>query len=165
VSVDPFQSVLLPVPQAESLVDEFRRDGDWSREHGVAAHMTLAGPWALTVTVPRAALAALVSDLRGFRYELAQVGRLGDATCLFPDEAASLLPWRERLLDLVGVPDGVDGNWRIHLTVCRKLDSAQAAAVEDALARLLPLECCAGDLVLATLLGPEEISIERIGPR
>jgi hypothetical protein len=148
--MEGFRSILLPVPEAERLVDPLRRAGDPWRERGVPAHMTIAGPWPLEVELPREELAEAARELRGTRFALATAGMLGDALCLFPADDAALLAWRERALRVVGVPDRLDAGWRLHLTV-RRYESAPPDAAETvrALARSLPIVCTAGELAVA----------------
>jgi len=150
--MEGFRSILLPVPEAEALVDPLRRAGDPWRERGVPAHMTIAGPWPLEVELPRDELAGLARELRGTRFELATAGMLGDALCLFPAEDAALLAWRERVLRAVGVPDRLDDGWRLHLTV-RRYEAAPAEVGEgaSALERSLPIACTVGDLLIAEM--------------
>lgn len=76
--------MLLPAAEAEALVEPFRRFGDWSSAHGIPAHMAIAGPWLLSVSLPIEALSNLASAIRGARYTLGTVRTLGDAICCFP---------------------------------------------------------------------------------
>lgn len=80
----PFQSILLPVREVDALVDGFRIEGDWSRELGIPAHITLAGPWPLSHELPRERLSALAAVARGTRYRLDFIDMLGDARLLVP---------------------------------------------------------------------------------
>jgi hypothetical protein len=154
-----FQSILLPVHEAEALVGPFRRGGDWSRVHGIPAHMTLAGPWPLSIELRASDLALVAEKIDGQRYALSTVDVLGDAVCLFPDDDAPLMCWRSRLLDLVGAPDEVDKEWRVHLTVCRGLDLGRADEVLQTLGAMLPLPCVAPGLLLAQMLSPSEVIV------
>jgi len=154
-----FQSVLLPVAEAEALVEPFRRVGDWSSTHGIPAHMTIAGPWPMSVSLPIEALAHLTSAIRGARYTLNTVRTLGDAICLFPADDAVALRWRADILDAVGAPDEVDEQWRIHLTVCRGANPATVGEVEQAIGRALPLSCEARGLLVAQMLGDSQVSV------
>jgi hypothetical protein len=150
--MEGFRSILLPVPEAEALVDPLRRAGDPWRERGVPAHMTIAGPWPLEVELPRRELAEPARELRGTRFELATAGMLGDALCLFPADDAALLAWRELALRAVGVPDRLDDSWRLHLTV-RRYESVPGEADESmrALERFLPIACVVGELAIAEM--------------
>jgi hypothetical protein len=155
----PFQSILLPVMEAEPLIDEFRQDGDWSRTHGIPAHVTLAGPWPLSVELSLNDLSCMAQEMIGQRYELSAVDVLGDAVCLLPDDDSPLMVWRSRLLGLAGVPDDIDNNWRLHLTVCRDSSGPRTDEVERALAGKLPLSCAVQRLLLAQMRSPSEVAV------
>jgi hypothetical protein len=92
-----FQSILLPVREADAIIDGFRVEGDWSRQLGISAHLTLAGPWPLSHELPREGLAGLAAEARGTRYRLDRVNTLGDAICLLPQDDRPLLSWRARI--------------------------------------------------------------------
>jgi hypothetical protein len=124
-----FQSILMPV--AEAAVGPFRHDGDWSRAQGVPTHMTIAGPWPLSLRLPAQALARLAAAIQGTRFVLGTVGTLGDAVCLFPEDDSELLRWRASILDGVGAPDAIDESWRLHLTVCRGSSPELVDTVEE----------------------------------
>jgi hypothetical protein len=146
--VSGFRSILIPAREVEPIVAPLREDGDWSSRHGVPAHLTIAGPWPLEVDLPLQALGGTRDAMRGERYLFGSVGALGDAICLFPRDDAPLLHWRARILEIVGVRDQVDENWRIHLTISRagSLREAQAS-----IARALPVTCVVDDLLLAEM--------------
>jgi hypothetical protein len=151
--------VLLPVAEAEPLVKPFRRVGDWSSAHGIPAHMTIAGPWPLSVSLPIEALSNLASAIRGAHYTLTTIKTLGDAICLFPADDTVALRWRADILDAVGIPDGVDKQWRIHLTVCRGANRVTVGKVEQAIGRALPLSCEVGGLLVAQMLSDSQVSV------
>jgi hypothetical protein len=159
--VDAFRSILLPVPEAEALVDPYRRAGDWSHRHGIPAHQTLAGPFPLGTSLPGAALAEIAAEMRGARYELGSVGTLGDALALFPTDDAPLLRRRERALAVIGAADEVDDDWRMHLTVCRLGSSAaDGDEIARSLAGSLPIACEVGVLLIAELDGAGRVSMQ-----
>jgi len=151
--------VLLPVAEAEALVEPFRRVGDWSSAHGIPAHMTIAGPWPLSVSLPIKTLAHLASAIRGTRYTLSTVRTLGDAICLFPADDVVALRWRADILDAVGAPDEVDEQWRIHLTVCRGASRATRREVEQVIGRALPLSCEVRGLLVARMRSDSQVSV------
>jgi hypothetical protein len=154
--------VLLPVAEAEALVEPFRRAGDWSSAQGIPAHMTIAGPWPLSVSLPIEALARLASAIRGARYTLSTARILGDAICLFPADDAMALRWRANILDAVGAEDEVDEQWRIHLTVCRGANQATMGKVEQTIGPALPLSCEVRELLVAQLLGDSQVSVRAL---
>jgi hypothetical protein len=128
------QSILIPVPEAEPFVDAFRRTGDWSSGHGIAAHLTIAGPWPLTTRVPVRALRELCSTIRGEQFKLDTIGTLGDAVCLFPGDDRVLLRWRDSILTAVGANDDTDESWRMHMTVSRGVTSQEKREIEASIA-------------------------------
>ncbi len=146
-----FQSIFVPVPEVEALIDPFRADGDWSRGLGVPAHVTVAGPWPLSRSLPRERPAELAAAARGTRFRLGSVGLLGEAVCLFLADERPLMEWRERLIAIVGEPDGVDPAWRLHLTVCRNSSPDSLKSVCEAVGQALPIECKVSDLCLVRL--------------
>jgi hypothetical protein len=143
------QSILIPVPQAESLVASFRRTGDWSSDEGIPAHLTIAGPWPLATRLPVRALQEFCSAMQGERYVLDAFGTLGDALCLFPDDDRVLLRWREGILATVDACEDTDERWRMHMTVSRGLTPAAMRAIEAAITPALPLHCEIDDLLIA----------------
>lgn len=155
-----FQSILIPVREAEGLVGPFRRDGDWSSAYGVPAHMTIAGPWPLSLRLPLQALRGLSVAIVGERYILESVGTLGGAICLFCKDDRALLRWRASILKAVGVPDGVDEQWRIHLTVCRGAPRMDPGAVEEAMGKALPLRCEVRGLLLAQMHSDSRVTVQ-----
>lgn len=68
-----FQSILLPVREADAIVDDFRAEGDWSWQFGIPAHLTFAGPWPLSHELPRERLAELAAEARRTRYRLDRI--------------------------------------------------------------------------------------------
>ena len=157
-----FQSILMPVAEADALVEPFRRAGDWSSAHGIPAHMTIAGPWPLSVRLPLETLGGLATAIDGTRYTLSTVGILGDAISLFPEDDAALLRWRASILEAVGIADAVDEKWRIHLTVCRGPNGGTAGAVEEAMGKALPLDCEARGLLLAQMRSDSEVTVQQL---
>jgi hypothetical protein len=152
-------SLLLPVPEADALVDPFRRRGDWSRALGVPAHLTLAGPWPADVPCPTKALADLSAEMRGARCLLDSCGLLGQALCLFLADEKPLLGWRGAALSAVGARDMTPSDWRPHLTVCRSVvDDGEEAS--SAIAPALPIEFLIGGLWAARRTGPGQVGFE-----
>jgi 2'-5' RNA ligase superfamily len=156
-----FQSILIPVPEAEMAVEPFRREGDWSSAHGVPTHMTIAGPWPLSVSLPLDALVVLAAEARGLRFVLGEVGYLGDAISLFPEDDDKLLRLRAAFLDAVGTPDAIDENWRLHLTVCRGATPELRAEVEASIGDTLPIACEVNGLLLAQM-DDSRVTIRRL---
>lgn len=157
-----FQSILLPVPEVDGLVDDFRLEGDWSRRLGVPAHLTLAGPWPLSQPLPSKRLSGLAIAARGTRYRLDVVDMLGDAVCLLPSDDRPLWRWRSRLLSVVGAPDAVSSAWRLHLTICRDDSGDRIKAARAAVDHVLPLECEIRELLIVRLVEPGRAVMESL---
>lgn len=157
-----FQSILMPVAEAESAVEPFRRDGDWSSAHGVPAHITIAGPWPSSLRLPTEPLTELAAAIQGTRFTLGRAGALGDAVCLFPDDDGELLLWRARILDVVGIVDAIDEGWRLHPTVCRGIPREEIGAVEASLGKSLPIICEVRRLLLAQTLDDSEVTLRQL---
>jgi len=147
-----FQSIIAPVPEADQLVAGYRADGDWSTRLGVPPHVTIAGPWPLTVPVTDGDLSSFVEAAIGISYELGEVGMVGDAVSLFPSDEAPLLELRERALAVAGTADGVDQAWRLHLTVTRVEDADRIDLIRRELEPHLPILCSVKTLRLVRLL-------------
>jgi len=96
----------------------------------------------------------------GERYTLKSVGTLGGAICLFPEDDGALLRWRASILKAVGIPDEVDEQWRIHLTVCRGSREGTAGAVEEAMGKALPLHCEVRGLLLAQMHSDSRVTVQ-----
>lgn len=160
--MDAYRSILLPVVEVKDLVEPFRRDGDWSSAYGVPAHLTIAGPWPLEVLLPSDALGELAAKLRGAAFQLASMGRLGTALCLYPNSDSPLPGLRKQCLEIVGVPDQLDSRWRIHMTVLRASDRPEVETAEEALGRALPIDCEVGGLLIAKMNDPASVSLESL---
>jgi 2'-5' RNA ligase len=145
------QSIWLPVPEMDGLLDGFRREGDWSHGLGIPAHITLAGPWPLAAELPREALAEVADAARGTEFRLASVGMLGGAVCLLVEDELPLRELRWRLLAAADQGDALESAWRPHVTVCRDASEATLEAVREAVDPALPLDCAVGDLRLGRL--------------
>jgi 2'-5' RNA ligase len=145
------RSVLLRVPAADPLVDRFRLAGDWSRRLGVPAHITLAGPFPCSQALPMPLLAALAQRAAGIRFELAEVGRVGDATCLLVADERPLTRLRSELLDALGAAPRSEAALPLHLTIARGDSAAAEVALRQALEPHLPLACEVGEIAVAAL--------------
>jgi 2'-5' RNA ligase len=156
------QSVLLAVPEAEPLVDEFRAKGDWSRKLGVPAHITVAGPWPLSVDLQRQDLSALALAARGTRFRLDRIAMVGTAVSLIPDDDRALEELRSQVLSAVGKRDSLDGDWRPHLTIGRDGLHQKLDAVRAELDNVLPVDVEVSSLFVARLVEPGNIALEEL---
>jgi hypothetical protein len=133
--------------------------GDWSSAHGIPAHITIAGPWPLSVSLPLEALGELGREMNGARLILDRIGTLGDALCLLPEDDSGLLRWRASVLEAVGLADSLYERWCPHLTVCRGPEDGTADAIQEALGEALPLDCEVRGLLLAQKLGDSAVRV------
>jgi 2'-5' RNA ligase len=84
----PRSALIVEVPEAEPLVQEWRAKHDWSAQHGVPAHITLLFPFLPTEKIDarlHADLGELFAAHPAFSFSLTHVAR-------FPDEVAWLAP-------------------------------------------------------------------------
>jgi 2'-5' RNA ligase len=153
------QSIIALIPQVDATVGRFRAADDWSAHYRVPPHITLAGPWPLSVDLQAAGLAPLVATACGTACRLDEIGMLGDALCLFPADDEALRALRRRLLEAIGRRDGVTTEWRPHLTVARHLPAEHACALQRELAPLLPIICELREVCLARLLDNDSVEL------
>lgn len=138
-------TLVVPVPEAESLVGRWRLEYDPPAPVGIPAHITLLFPFRPARWLGRDA----VDDLKTFfqalpsaRFALTRVGRFGAGVLyLAPEPADPFVELTKQLstrFDLL--PYGrADGGRTPHLTVARHEDPAVLDRVADALAPSMPL--------------------------
>lgn len=101
-------SVLIPVPEAEPLVERWRMAHDPSAPAGVPAHITLLVPWIAPQRLADSHLAALdqlLSDVGCFDFALTGVGWFGDKVLwLSPEPAAPFVELTRRVAERFGTP-------------------------------------------------------------
>lgn len=133
----PFEAALiLPVPEAEALVGEYRLRHDRSAALGVPAHITINYPFVPFVERPAAALSILrplLAAQPGFEYALSAICTFPGFLYLAPDPAA---PFRA-LIEAVAAafPDSPPYGGRFveiipHLTVA-EADEADLPSLQD----------------------------------
>jgi 2'-5' RNA ligase len=84
----PESALIVDVPEAEPLVNDWRAKHDWSAQRGVPAHITVLYPFMPTENIDdrlHADLRALFAAHPAFSFRLSRVAR-------FPDEVAWLAP-------------------------------------------------------------------------
>lgn len=85
----PFEAgLIVPVPEAEPLVGEYRQRYDRSAALGVPAHITINYPFKPHVTHPREALSSLrslLAPVREFTFTLAEIRTFPGILYLAPD--------------------------------------------------------------------------------
>ena len=164
-------AVLVPVPEAEHLVGDWRAVHDPRARTGVPAHITLVVPWLPPGAINEEHLGQLDAILAGheaFDYLLDQVKWFGERVLWlaptpsspFKDLTASLAshfdtpPWQGEFPEVVP-----------HLTVGLagySLGSTLAEAADD-LAAKLPLRCRASEVVVMCGDGASWKVIHRVG--
>jgi 2'-5' RNA ligase len=139
-------ALLVPVPVAESLVGELRREYDPSAAAGVPAHVTVMVPFLtpkeLDVEVI-AELRALIGAVPAFGFELAAVGWFGRTVLyLAPEPSEPFVVMTEQIADAFGTaPYSGDYDDIVpHLTVAHASDGVELMAVADRLTPGLPLQ-------------------------
>jgi 2'-5' RNA ligase len=86
----PRSALIVEVPEAEQLVQEWRAKHDWSGQHGVPAHITLLFPFAPSEKIDErlhADLRALFAEQPAFSFRLSHVARFPEVAWLAPDPA------------------------------------------------------------------------------
>ena len=147
----PESALLIPVPEAEPLVSEWRAQYDWSARRGVPAHITLLYPFVPTERVDDEllhALRELFAPLPPITFELPRVARFAEVAWLAPEPSE---PFKV-LIELIVArfPDfppyaGVHDQVIPHLTVAEGGIDLQDR-VESALAGRLPISAHARDV-------------------
>ena len=152
-------ALLIPVPEAEQAVGEWRSLYDPSAAAGVPAHITLLYPF-----VPRTAvdddlleeLRAHFADSSPFRYRFPAYARFPGVAYLSPEPSR---PFRKMISNLSErYPDyppyrGIHEDVVPHLTIADRrdrLDMALMQRIERGLAPLLPIEARATEVWLMT---------------
>ena len=124
----PESAIIVPVPEAESLVGRLREKFDPSARLGVPAHLTLLYPFIEPGRIGDSVIAALrsfASEHPAFAYCLRSTGRFRDTLYLAPDPMQPFVDLVERLVErFPGHPPyrGQFGSIVPHLTVAHGND-------------------------------------------
>jgi 2'-5' RNA ligase len=142
-------AIVIPVPEAESLVADYRLEHDPVASAGVPAHITLIVPWVPPdeiVDGDLAELAKTLSEIEPFDFSLGRVCWFGRRVLwLGPDPVEPFIKLTGMLADRFGTPPYGDEFDEVvpHLTVAHATDgtseSVQVIAVR--LASRLPVAC------------------------
>jgi 2'-5' RNA ligase superfamily len=158
------RSIIVPVGEAEPLVDEFRRRGDWSRRLGVPAHVTLVGSLPPAAELPRDELTPLAAAAIGTGFVLERVGLLGGSVCLLAAADEPLAALGRRLAARLEPGSGRRPRRRHHLTVWRDAP-AMLPEISAAIEPGLPIEAEVRSVCVATLSQSGSLTIESLaGP-
>jgi 2'-5' RNA ligase len=150
---------LVPVPQAERVVAEWRSRHDPVAAAGVPAHVTLLAPWLPADEIgpqPLAELAGAAASTRPWEFRLTGAAWFGRRVLwLVPDPAEPFARLTSRLAEQFGTPPwgGAFDEVVPHLTVGQADgDPTALDRVADELQARLPLACRADELwvMLAT---------------
>jgi 2'-5' RNA ligase len=142
----PRSALIVEVPEAEPLVEEWRAKHDWSAQHGVPAHVTLLFPFIPTEKVDgqlHVDLGGLFKAHPAFSFRLTHVARFPDEVAwLAPDPAEPFQALTEAISSQYPEYPPYEG---IHEEVIHHLTVAEGGAelhdeVETALAPKLPIE-------------------------
>ncbi len=145
--------MLVPVPQAERIVAEWRARHDPVAAAGVPAHVTLIVPWLPAAEIgagPLAELAEVAASTRPWEFRLTGVAWFGRRVLwLVPEPAEPFAGLTARLAERFGTPpwDGEFEDVVPHLTVGRaEGDPTSLDHVGEELRSLLPIDCRADEL-------------------
>jgi 2'-5' RNA ligase len=143
-----FQSaVLIPVPEADSVVGRWRHEHDPVAAAGVPAHITLVVPWLPPDEITPADLTELdeeLSDAKVFDFELTDVGWFGRRVLwVAPEPSAPFLELTNRLAERFSTPPWDDEFDEIipHLTVAHASDGVELVPIAADVVSRLPVRC------------------------
>jgi 2'-5' RNA ligase len=143
-------AVLIPVPEAEQLVSDWRQRYDPVATAGVPAHITLIVPWIPPWKIRDEhlyALADLLADVAPFSFDLTEPGWFGDRVLwLAPRPIEPFLALTQRLATRFGTPPWAGEFAEVvpHLTVAHA--PGAVTPVAKSLAERLPLACRAEEV-------------------
>lgn len=145
-------ALLIPVPQADSVVGRWRYEYDPVAAAGVPAHVTLVVPWLPPDEIGEADLAELeaeLADVHAFDFNLARVDWFGRRVLwVAPEPAEPFLKLTHRLADRFHTPPWDDEFDEVvpHLTVAHASDGVELVPVAADVATRLPLPCRAQEV-------------------
>ena len=147
-------ALLVPVPEAEELVANFRREHDPSASAGVPAHVTVMVPFLPPKDLDDgliAELRSLLARVEPFGFRLAKVGWFArNVLYLAPEPAEPFVALTELMIDQFGTApySGEYDTIVPHLTVAHASDGVELAPIGEQLGFGLPLDCRAEDVWL-----------------
>jgi 2'-5' RNA ligase len=145
-------AVLVPVPEADTVVGKWRQRYDPVARAGVPAHITLVVPWLPPEKINEHDLAELdevVEDVKSFDFVLDHVDWFGHRVLwVAPEPADPFLALTARLADRFGTPPWEDEFDEVvpHLTVAHASDGVELAPVAVEVTTRLPLVCRAEEV-------------------
>jgi 2'-5' RNA ligase len=145
-------AILIPVHDADAVVQPFRLEYDPVSTAGVPPHITLIVPWLPPVEIQPADLDELADALHStdaFDFLLARVRWFGRRVLwLAPEPVQPFLDLVQLLSDRFGTPPYEDEFDEVvpHLTVGHASDGAELSAVAEQLIAKLPIKCRAEEV-------------------
>jgi 2'-5' RNA ligase len=145
-------AVLIPVPEADTVVGRWRHEHDPVAAAGVPAHITLVVPWLPPSEITQADLDELdseMADVKAFDFELTHVDWFGRRVLWVAPEPEGLFrDLTNRLADQFGTPPYEDefDEIRPHLTVAHASDGVELVPIAADVSRGLPLRCRAEEV-------------------
>lgn len=145
-------ALLIPVPEADTVVGRWRHEHDPVAAAGVPAHITLIVPWLAPSEISGADLAKLdteLSDVRAFDFELTHVDWFGRRVLwVAPEPVAPFLEITNRLAEQFGTPpwEGEFDEIVPHLTVAHAGEGAELVSIASDVSASLPLRCRAAEV-------------------
>jgi 2'-5' RNA ligase len=140
-------AVLIPVPEAEPVVERWRLAHDPAAHSGSPAHITLLVPWLPPERLDEPTLAALddlFADVVPFDFELTGVRWFGsEVLWLSPEPAAPFAALTHRVAERFGTPpwDGEFPEVVPHLTVGKSEGGNDLSRAAADIAARLPVSC------------------------
>lgn len=145
-------AIIVPVPDAESVVERYRHEYDPVALAGVPAHITLIVPWLPPEEIGPADLAELadvLSTTTAFDFNLSRVSWFGRAVLwLAPDPGEPFIKLTTMLADRFGTPPYDDEFDQVvpHLTVGHASDGVELDSVAVTITAALPIACRAEEV-------------------
>jgi 2'-5' RNA ligase len=152
-------ALVVPVPEADPLIDTWRRELDPGRRIGAPAHITLLFPFAPPAAIDTALLARVASVLapfRAFAYALDSVEWFGTKVVYLapspPDGFVALTEAMQQAFPDYPRYGGAHHEVVPHVTIGEDGDPARMQEAAAAVRRALPIRCRAGtvDLLAGT---------------
>ena len=145
-------AVLIPVPQADSVVGRWRFEYDPVAAAGVPAHVTLVVPWLPPAEITDGELAELeaeLADVPAFDFSLARVDWFGRRVLwVAPEPADPFLKLTHRIAERFNTPPWDDEFDEVvpHLTVAHASDGVELVPIAADVATRLPVRCRAEEV-------------------
>jgi 2'-5' RNA ligase len=148
----PGSSLLVPVPEADSVIGRWRYAHDPLAAAGVPAHVTLIVPWLDPSGItPRvlADLDAVLRDVKAFEFDLTHVDWFGRRVLwAAPEPTEPFIDLIRRLSERYGTPPWGGQFEQVipHLTIAHSGPGRNLVSVAADVAVRLPLRCRAGEV-------------------